>query len=774
MKAASEKIAKKNRGINPPIYRWRIIVTGMVQGVGFRPFVYRLAQSMDIKGWVANCSEGVCLDIECDQGLLDKFLSELKSSQPPLSEIEDISVARLEVKKYSGFSVRESNLVGQKKSEVTPDIATCSECLGEIFDPNNRRYRYPFTNCTNCGPRFSIIRRMPYDRHNTTMDSFEMCEDCLSEYDEPTDRRFHAQPNACHKCGPQLEYWDKSGNVVCRRDDALIAAAEDIKKGKIIALKGLGGFQLLADARNEATIKVLRKRKRRQYKPFAVMFPDIALIEQSCLVNLEERKILQSVRAPIVLLRKNYSCNSNIAASVAPDNDFLGAMLPYTPLHHLLMSDLKFPIVATSGNRTGEPICIDEYEALDRLGGIADTFLVHNRPIERPVDDSVVRIINGHFQVIRGARGYSPLSIKFDSATHGVLATGGHQKSSVALTGNRSILIGQHLGDLESRVSRESYEKEILSLSKLYDRKAEIIIRDLHPEYYSSQYARKQELPTVKIQHHLAHICGCMHENGVEPPCLGVAWDGTGYGTDHTIWGGEFIIIGENGWERIGHLRTFPLPGGEKAVYDSRRTAIGLIYEIYKDKRAVLDFIPTDFEMDDNELRLVLSALENRINCPRTSSIGRLYDAVAAILGLCYQNDHEGHAASVVEYYAAKADTPDFYKIGVIQDEGKYILSTAGLVKNIIMDLSNGIDKSIIAAKFQNGLVDSIVKIAKLLDIKKVILSGGCFQNYSLVKESIKMLKANNFRVYINHVTPPNDGGISLGQIAAAHYMGKI
>jgi hydrogenase maturation protein HypF len=530
--------------------RIAIVVRGAVQGVGFRPFVYRLSADLHLPGWVANTPAGVFIEAEGEKARLDLFLLRLQREIPPRASIQSLECTFLDPVGYAEFTIRESDLSGETTTIVPPDIATCPDCLSEIFDPSNRRHRYPFTNCTNCGPRYSIITALPYDRPNTTMAGFRMCDACNTEYANPADRRFHAQPNACPVCGPRLELWSPSGTTLAMQDEALQAAADAIRNGHTVALKGLGGFHLMVDARNQHAVQRLRTSKRREEKPFALMFPSADQIDDVCEVSELERRLFHSPESPIVLLRRKHTHQSPspITPAVAPGNPSLGVLLPYTPLHHLLMRTLGFPVVATSGNISDEPICTNEHEALRRLAGIADLFLVHDRPITRHVDDSLVRVMLGRELVLRRARGYAPLPVRLSRELPDTIAVGPHLKNTVAVARGRNAFLSQHIGDLETRESQEAFERQIASLQSLYRIRPTRVVSDMHPDYLSTQYAQRLGLPVFAVQHHFAHVASCMAENDLQGQVLGVSWDGTGYGPDGTIWGGEFLITTPEGF----------------------------------------------------------------------------------------------------------------------------------------------------------------------------------------------------------------------------------
>jgi hydrogenase maturation protein HypF len=747
--------------------RLRITVRGAVQGVGFRPFVYRLATELGLLGWVNNSPQGVFIEVQGPPDLLRSFLLRLPDEKPPRSFIQSMESTYLDSAGYIDFQIRPSDGGGEKTALVLPDIATCQECLADIFDPENRRYRYPFTNCTNCGPRYSIIEALPYDRPHTSMKIFDMCEACRAEYEDPLDRRFHAQPNACPVCGPHIELWDRSGSARSSDDEALFAAAKAIKNGKIIAVKGLGGFHLMADARNDNVVRELRKRKHREEKPLAIMVPTLEAVDEICEVSYLERRLLKSPEAPIVLLRARTRASA-LSDYIAPGNPYLGVMLPYSPLHHLLMKKIGFPVIATSGNLSDEPICIDEHEAVNRLTGIADRFLIHNRPIVRHVDDSIVRVVMGRETVLRRARGFAPLPVTIGSEITPTLAVGAHLKNTVAVASGRQVFVSQHIGDLETREAFDAFSRVIDSVETLYEVKPTTVAFDRHPDYLSTKWALRSGLRAVPVQHHYAHVLSCMAENDVAPPVLGIAWDGTGFGTDGTIWGGEFLRINTSGFERTAHLRTFRLPGGDLAVREPRRSAIGVLYELFGD--AVLerrDLLPVIAFMP-GELKLIREMLEKRINAPVTSSAGRLFDAVASILGLRERIRFEGQAAMELEFFSDENERGAYEVSLNLQDEGPAIVDWGPMIRGIFEDTADGIRPSRIAAKFHNTLVEMMVRVAHLAGDESVVLSGGCFQNKVLTERSVTRLLGEGFKVYWHQRIPTNDGGIALGQAAAA------
>jgi hydrogenase maturation protein HypF len=824
------------RQANPVRARLKLAVRGAVQGVGFRPFVFRLAEELKLAGWVNNSPQGVFIEAEGLRAKLEQFLLRLEAEKPPRSFIQSLESSWLDSVGFKKFEIRASETGGGKTALVMPDIATCPDCLREIFDPKNRRYRYPFTNCTNCGPRFSIIEALPYDRANISMKQFTMCPECQAEYDDPRNRRFHAQPNACPVCGPRLELWQGSAGVppapgrrdacptLLRDHAALLAAAESIRCGKIAAVKGIGGFHLMADARNEVAVKRLRERKHREEKPFALMFPSLEGVKAVCEISPLEERLLRSFEAPIVLLRQKKSAIRNpqsaIAASIAPGNPNLGVMLPSNPLHHLLMAELGFPVVATSGNLSDEPICIDEREVLERLGGIADVFLVHNRPIVRHVDDSIVRVMLDREMVLRRARGYAPLPIQLRNAECGmrnegggpanvkseiILAVGAHLKNSIALSVRNQVFISQHIGDLETEPANNAFRRVIADFEKLYDAKPEIVAADLHPDYLSTRFANESGKNVVGVQHHVAHVLSCMAENEIAPPALGVSWDGTGYGSDGTIWGGEFFRIADSYVERIAHLRPFRLPGGDKAVREPRRPAIGLLYEVFGEPVFARRDLPSVAAFTNAELSAVKVMLARRLNSPPTSSMGRLFDAVASLIKLCQQMHFEGQAAMELEFALDGIKTDEHYELPLAQNAKQsragvpparqarrreqtrettsvllgetgagetpallsFVLEWSPMIDAILSDVQKGIAIGRISAKFHNALAEAVVAVAKMSGERRVVLSGGCFQNRYLTERTVRRLQAEGFQPYWHQRVPPNDGGIALGQVVA-------
>jgi hydrogenase maturation protein HypF len=765
-----------------------VVIRGAVQGVGFRPFVFRMATEEKLCGWISNSAQGVFIEAEGAPASLRRFLARLEKEKPPRAIIQSLEPSFLDCVGYTDFRIRESEDRGERTALILPDIATCADCRREIFDPRDRRFRYPFTNCTNCGPRFSIIEALPYDRANTSMKKFVMCAECDREYHDPRNRRFHAQPNACPICGPQLQLWDENGAVLAKCDEALREAAQVVRDGRILALKGLGGFQLIVDARKVGAVNRLRERKHREEKPFAVMFPSLEEVRKTCTVSELEERLLLSPESPIVLLAKleggapatpgARELAPPIDDSVAPGNPNLGVMLPYTPLHYLFTRELDFPVVATSGNLSDEPICIDEDEALERLRGIADSLLIHDRPIVRHVDDSIVRVMCGRGMVMRRARGYAPLPISHrssitDHRSPNILALGAHLKNTVALKMADNVFVSQHIGDLATKQAHHAFTRAVADLPRLYDAKIDVIAHDLHPDYLSTKHAHERaqnqsHLTTLPIQHHWAHVAACMAENEITAPALGVSWDGTGYGLDGTIWGGEFLRAKEDGhFERVAHLRTFRLPGGDAAMREPCRTALGLLHEIFGD--AVWSFPKTAEMFSEKERTLLRQMLEKKINAPSTSSAGRLFDAVASLIGLRQRVSFEGQAAMELEF-ARRDGIRDSYPFEM-SEAAPLMIDWEPAIRALLDDVARPEDGGVMAAKFHNGLIEMVVAAAKKIREEKVILTGGCFQNRYLTERTVERLREENFRPYWHQRIPPNDGGISFGQAVVAGWQ---
>lgn len=752
-----------------PSERIEVAIRGAVQGVGFRPFIYRLARDLDLSGWVSNTPEGVLIEAEGERQQILSFLLRIQEEKPRHASIRGLRSRSLPVAGTTGFTILPSGTEGAATAEILPDLATCPECLDDILNPSNRRYRYPFTNCTYCGPRYTIVEALPYDRRNTTMKEFPMCPRCRQEYEDPGDRRFHAQPTACPDCGPHLSFWTAAGETVARRDAALLAAADELRRGRVVAVKGIGGFHLLVDAGDDEAVRRLRARKQRDEKPFAVLFPDLASVRRSCLVSSAEEAVLASSAAPIVLTRRLADAGAAaVSSEAAPGNPMLGALLPYTPLHHLLMRELGFPVIATSGNVSEEPICIDERDALRRLAGIADAFLVHDRPIKRHCDDSVVRVVEGGMMLLRRARGYAPLPVHLDSApTRPLLAVGAHQKNCVALLAGQCAVVSQHIGDLSSPRAFEAFQQAVASLRELYPGAVNDIACDLHPGYLSTQYAYDEGSRVRPVQHHYAHVASCMAEHHLVGRVLGVAWDGTGYGPDGTVWGGEFLLTGNGTYRRAATFRSFPLPGGDKAAREPRRTAIGLLYELFGGAVFEREDLAPVRSFSAAERHLLRQAVTRPVLAPRTSSVGRLFDAVASLLDLFQRTNFEGQAAMAMEHVADGIANGGVYPYEIAPRPGDLCLQIdwAPMIRAILAE--SGVTPALISGKFHNTLAHIVVDIARRVGEPRVLLTGGCYQNALLLERTARLLRAEGFQPVWHQRIPPNDGGIALGQLYA-------
>jgi hydrogenase maturation protein HypF len=754
------------------VRRARIKVRGAVQGVGFRPHAWRLAAELALDGWVSNSAEGVLIEVEGRAGAIDAFVHALEARRPASAQIEALEVAAIAPRGETGFAIRPSRNEGPLSAAILPDLATCPECLRELLDPRHRRYLYPFTNCSHCGPRYSIVQALPYDRERTTMRAYVMCPACRAEYENPADRRFHAEPIACPACGPALALWDAAGQVLAQRHAALLQAAQALRAGRIVAVKGLGGFHLWADARDADAVARLRQRKGRAEKPFALMLADLAAVRAQCALAPQEAGLLASPQAPIVLLRRRAtSAAPALAAQVAPGSPELGVMLPYTPLHHLLMRELRFPVVATSGNRSEEPIAVDEREALDRLHGIAELFLVHDRPIARPVEDSVARVVLNRETLLRRGRGYAPYPLPLPHAGQGgaVLAVGAHLKNTVSLALAHQVVTGPHVGDLEAPEARDAFEEATRSLTGLYDATPSALACDLHPDYASTRYAEGSGLPLVRVQHHVAHVAACVAENGLRGAVLGVAWDGSGYGPDGTIWGGEFLKLDGPRAQRVAHLRRFRLPGGERAIREPRRAALGALHEALGEDLFEDQGLTDAMNFGVAELRVLRAMLANGTHAPLTSSAGRLFDAVAALVGVRQVASFEGQAAMELEWCIDEAAGLPAYAVELLAEgERPLIVDWGPMLRSMVRDVRDGAAPGAVATGFHRALADAIVAVARRIGVHQVALSGGCFQNRHLLEWSVERLRAQGFEAFWHHKVPSNDGGLSVGQAAWA------
>jgi len=759
------------------VSRLKISVRGVVQGVGFRPFVYQLASRHKLAGWVCNTSGDVSIEVEGRQERLARFLSDLETLAPPIARIEKINASVAPAAGYSSFEIRSSISEEDRYQLVSPDIATCPACLQEVLTEGDRRYRYPFTNCTSCGPRFTIIEDIPYDRPRTTMRSFTMCPQCRQEYDSPMDRRFHAQPNACPACGPTLQLADSGGKTV-PAEDAIAEAGRLLREGKIIAVKGLGGFLLACDATSGVAVNRLRERKRRNAKPLAVMLTDMNEVKQHCLVSETEAALLASPQCPIVLLR--WREGSSVSPAVARNLKYLGVMLPYTPLHHLLCREAAIPLVMTSGNLSEEPIARDNGEALRRLSGIADYFLLHNRDIYSRYDDSVAIVERGETQLVRRARGYAPYPIHLPFKARQVLACGAELKNTFCLTRDEHAFVSQHIGDMENLETMEHFTGTIALYRRLFRIRPEIIACDMHPEYLPTKYAREMAgedsgLTLVPVQHHHAHIVSCLADNGLLERVIGVSFDGTGFGSDGCIWGGEFLLADQHGFERLGHLQYVPLPGGAAAIERPYRMAVSYLLSLLGEE-ALNDRLPFLQQIDRIEMELVRQQVSKGLNAPLTSSAGRLFDAVAALTGIRGRIEYEAQAVIEMEMLADES-AGGSYPCPILEKNGVNIVQPAELFSAIIGDLGKGLAPSAISMKFHRSMAQMIRemcrRIAAASGIKRVALSGGVFQNRLLLRLTIAALEEAGLEVLTHRQVPTNDGGISLGQAVIAGFAGE-
>lgn len=754
---------------------YRIHVDGIVQGVGFRPFVYNLAVSFGLTGWVRNTSNGVDIEITGRKDEIDSFLDRLHSNPPPLAHIDSISIQPIQVIPYTDFNIVVSNAIPGDFIPVSPDLCICPDCRRELFDPNDRRFRYPFINCTNCGPRFSIIQDIPYDRPLTTMSGFEMCLKCESEYHNPSDRRYHAQPVACAECGPQVSF-QETGNTKQAGEIAIQLARDAIKAGKIVAVKGLGGYHLACDASNSKSISTLHERKQRSDKPFALMVFDLDTIRRYAYVNKEEEKQLISPQHPIVLLRKRPDVAS--LDHTAPNQNVLGFMLPYTPLHLLLLEpapDYPEVLVMTSGNLSEEPIAYQDGEAFQQLAGLADAFLTHDRPIHMRIDDSVVRIQDQKVYPIRRARGYAPDPIRMSAQLTQVLACGAELKNTFALSRDQYVFISHHIGDLENLETLKSFEEGIQHYQNLFRIDPGHVAVDLHPDHlatrFGEEYSRQRHLPLTRIQHHHAHLAACLADNNIisDDPVIGLIFDGTGYGTDGHIWGGEVLLGNYNGFKRRFHLSETPLPGGDSAIRNPSKIALA---QLFSAGIKWGEQLPPVSSYDPETLRLLHKQLATNLNCIPTTSMGRLFDAVASLVGIRHKVNYEGQAAIELENIADPVESGK-YDLPISAD----VIKSTELFPQIIRDLTSGINISCISARFHNTLaqlcIDCCTLIKKESGITRVALSGGVWQNTTLLQKASALLSGSGFTVLLHHRVPPNDGGLALGQVMITNALIK-
>lgn len=760
-----------------------IVVKGIVQGVGFRPFIYKLALDNNLKGNVCNSQSGVYINIEGKKKDIDKFIYEIKNRFPKLASIEEITIEDREIKKYDSFKIIDSNYKNNdninKITLLSPDIAICEDCIKDINNiQDKRRYKYAFTNCTNCGPRFSIIKLLPYDRYNTSMEEFKMCDKCKEEYENPLNRRFHAQPTCCNECGPKLRLLDSNGNIVnCENEIDHVKSL--LKKGNILAIKGLGGFHLVCNATDEQAIQTLRNRKNRKTKPLALMMKNIDTVEKYCEVNNKEKEILMGNKKPILILNKK---ENSLPDNISFNNSTLGVMLPYTPLHYLLFDNELEVIVMTSGNFSGMPMIYKNNEAINSLNNIVDYYLIHNRDIHIPVDDSVVKVVLGEERVIRNGRGYSPISFKKDISN--IFALGSNTKNTFSISTNEYIFMSQYIGDMNNLETIKYYKNNVKHLNNIYNIKPKVIVYDNHPNYWHKNYLDELEGEKIGVYHHHAHIASCMFENNVEDKVIGLSFDGVGYGEDGHIWGSEFLICDYKEFKRVGHLKYMKMPSGDSATKEPWKMGLSLIYECYNmqnlNNENIEAIIYTHMKNNENKERIykqyknIISMMKSNINTPLTSSMGRLFDGVSAILGFEGKITFEGEACIELENLAQKSINVDgYYDYNIEYIDDKFIVDHSRIIKGILEDLKNNMDKSIIAMKFHNSVVEFSYEICKKLrdiyKINKVALSGGVFQNNILLIKLHNKLKNDNFDILTHKLIPCNDSGISIGQLNIAH-----
>lgn len=747
------------------VIRANIQVNGIVQGVGFRPFIHKLITGEALSGWIRNTSEGAEIELEGEEDAISRFLSDLQTKTPKLAVIESVHTEYFtQLQGYQGFEIRQSHAMQERNTLISPDVGICEDCLRELFDPKDRRYRYPFINCTNCGPRFTIIKDVPYDRCKTTMGAFPMCPQCEAEYKTITDRRYHAQPDCCPKCGPHVFLLDANGESV--QGDPVKTAAEALKNGKILAVKGLGGIHLACRCDLPEVAMTLRKRKHRDEKPFAIMCRDAEAARRYCHVTEDEQRILESFRRPIVLLKKKEKGSLRHIS----ENDYVGVMLPYTPLHYLLLNDGPDSLIMTSANLSDLPILYQNEQALEGLSGIADYFLLHNRDIETRCDDSLMWVVDGKEYPVRRSRGYAPFPLTLAKAEGMLLACGAEQKASFTLTKGRYAFQSQHIGDLKNLETFENYRLQIDHFSHMFDIRPKMLVCDLHPDYLSTEYAQqraaKENIPLLPVQHHWAHMAACMADNNLEGECIGIVWDGTGYGTDGTVWGGEFLVGDYQHFRRAGTLRSFPLPGSDRVTKELWRTAIALLQDAGEDPRV---FFP------EEQVKLVQTMLENQWNSPICTSMGRLFDGVCALLDIRQKASYEGQGAILLETAAEECE--EAYPFDLTEEAGLWRMDFRPMIRAICRDIREGRDKAQCAGTFLTTLAQMALamceKIRVQTGLNRVVLSGGTFQNMILLRRIPALLRGKGFAVYHHSRVSTNDEGVSFGQAAIGERSGQ-
>jgi hydrogenase maturation protein HypF len=745
----------------------KLSVNGIVQGVGFRPFIYQLANRHGIKGEVANTSSGVAIHVEGIREDIESFCIDMEKHQPPLAQVTEINSISNTVVGFEDFLITKSSAQASRSTLISPDVTVCKDCLTELFDPSDRRYHYPFINCTNCGPRYTIIADVPYDRPNTSMQRFTLCKRCQAEYDNPSDRRFHAQPNACPDCGPHVSLFDRFGKHIAGKN-AIQKTAELLRQGHIVAVKGLGGFHLAVDAENHDAVVRLRKRKHREERPLAVMSREVQRIRQYAHVEPEEEALLYSIQRPIVLLRKKE--HNALSEAISPLNRYIGAMLCYTPLHYLLLNCDFTALVMTSANKSEEPISIDNEEAFNRLSGISDYFLTHDRDIYLRCDDSIVKRTAGSNRLIRRSRGYVPTPVFLKKPVPQVLACGAELKNTVCLTKENKAFLSQHIGDLKNLEAHKFFNLTIEHMKRILDIDPEIVAYDLHPDYLSTRYAQALgDIEKIPVQHHHAHVVSAMAENSLEGPVIGISLDGTGYGTDGKIWGGEILVVEPSRFERAAHLSYVPMPGGGSAIKEPWRMAVSYLFETFGQELRVLD-LPLVKHIEEQKAQMVIEMITKQINSPHTSSLGRLFDGVSAIIGLRNHVSFEGQAAMELEMIAGQRTTTTYDYEWV--SEGVHRILIPPIIRGITQDMAKGVPLPEISRKFHETLIKMFSELCRVIrkerGLNRVVLSGGVFQNSLLLSGLVEALEKTGFQVFTHTQIPTNDGGIALGQAIVA------
>lgn len=744
------------------------LFTGTVQGVGFRPSLYRLARRHNLSGFIKNTGQGVLLEIEGESYVVDLFYTELPGAYPPMSQVENVKTQKIPLKNDNAFTILKSTSNARPDVLITPDIATCVACRDELLNPLNRRYRYPFINCTDCGPRLTILKEVPYDRKNTSMTCFPLCKTCNQEFEDPDNRRYHAEPNACADCGPQLKLLDRDGNEVPSKDP-ISDIIEILSNGQITAIKGLGGFHLCADACNSDAVNKLREVKFREEKPFAVMVKDIMQAAELCEINEAEKELLLSPGCPIVLLKKKKF--SPISKEVAESLPCLGIILPSTPIQHLLFESSFQALIMTSANKKDEPICVGNREAVKRLSNIADFFLVHNRDILVRNDDSITMVSSGKKIILRRSRGYVPSPVSLNKNYPEVLALGPYLKSTACILTKDRAYLSPHIGDLETPEARDFLQENLILLKNISKTSPDTIACDMHPDYFSTVLAKQLAPKTlIQVQHHHAHIVSCMAENKISGEVIGIAMDGTGFGPDNTVWGGEFLVADEKEFIRAGHLKNLIIPGGESSIRQTWRIALSLLRQTHtgswKQLAKELNICTADQDLD-----LFETAFENKINCFTTSSLGRLFDAVSCLIGIRNKVSFEGQAAMELESIAEPVNDT-VLEFSINNENNTYILDLMPAINDIIKMKQSGKDNNYLASAFHNTLISAFTKMAETIrtekDLNRVVLSGGCFQNRLLLQGCVDKMEENGFEVITHSLVPTNDGGISLGQAVCA------